>query len=318
MATDIERLDELLTGQEKRIRRAIIDYMRLLDSPAISGVVFDLLEQGLVEDALDLLDTYVARIGDTIPQVWQDVGDDAARELAAMVPSIAVAISFDVTNPRAADKIRANRLLLIRQFTESQRDSVRQALHRAMMEGGGPARNARAFRNAIGLTAYQESVVASYEQLLRRNSGQALDRALRDRRFDDRLRAAIERDRPLTERQIGLMVSRYRARMLIMRSENIARTEALRAFSQAREEATEQMIAAGGIDRRRFIRVWRSVHDKRTRDWHASMDRQERGMDEAFVDGKGYRLRWPGDPSAPAETTINCRCTTTFRIAKAA
>lgn len=53
---------------------------------------------------------------------------------------------------------------------------------------------------------------------------------------------------------------------------------------------------------------WISTGDERTRDWHLSMDGQEVPIDETFTDGLGNQLEEPADPSAPPETTYNCRC----------
>ncbi len=315
MATELERLDALLTKQEKRIREAFLRYLAIVGSRRVAGLLADMIEQGETEEALRLLESHLERFGDVLADVWRDVGEDAADELAAKVPEVALGIGFDVTHERAAAMVRNNRLRLIKDLTLSQRLSVRQALERAMRNGAGPAETARQFRQAIGLAPTQEAAVTNYRALLEARDRRALERELRDRRYDRQLSRAIERERPLTPRQIDTMVSRYRGRYLIMRSENIARTEGLRATSEAREEAAQQMLEQTGFERGRLIRIWRSTHDKRVREWHESMDRQERLLGQAFEDGKGNRLLYPGDPNAPGETTINCRCTVTFRIA---
>jgi hypothetical protein len=38
------------------------------------------------------------------------------------------------------------------------------------------------------------------------------------------------------------------------------------------------------------------------------MDGQERGLNEPFDSPSGAQLMYPGDPDAPAEEVINCRC----------
>jgi hypothetical protein len=318
MADELDRLDQLLTKQEKRIAKAIREYLAIANSSAIVAVVTDLIESGRAEDAIQLLASYVKQIGDVLPSIWQEVGQSTADELKSLIPEIAVGISFDVTFPRAADLIRQNRLSFITAFTDAQRQTVRQALARSAMEGSGVAEVARSFREAVGLAPLQERAVANYRRLLQLRSSEALNRELRDRRFDDRVRQAVELDRPLTQRQIDLMVSRYRQRTIIMRTENIARTEAHDAFSAARLEALEQMVEQTGISRERIIRIWNVTRDKRLREHHATMSGQERKLGETFEDGLGNQLRRPGDPAAPANTKINCRCTETFRIAKAA
>jgi len=318
MANELERLDQLLAKQEKRIAQAIRDYLAIVNSEVVVSVITDLLERGRAEDAIAYLNTYVNRIGDTIPSIWQEVGEDAMDDLRQLLPAAAVGISFDVTFPRAAELIRANRLEFIRDFTESQRDTLRQVLERSMIEGSGTEATARAFRSAVGLSPVQETAVANYRRSLEANSRHALDYVLRDRRFDRTVTGAIERDRPLTAAQIDRMVDRYRARRIAARAADIARTEAHDAFSAARLEALEQMVEETGIDRGRVIRIWNVTPDKRLRDWHATMSGQERKLGETFEDGLGNQLRRPGDRQAPAETVINCRCTETFRIAAAA
>ncbi|MDB5724627.1 MAG: putative head morphosis protein, partial [Novosphingobium sp.] len=50
--------------------------------------------------------------------------------------------------------------------------------------------------------------------------------------------------------------------------------------------------------------------DKRVRDTHRGMNHQTVGQNESFVSPSGARLRYPGDPLAPAAEIINCRCWT--------
>lgn len=316
MATP-ERIDELLAKQEARVRSAFLRYVAVVQSEAVLSEVEELLENRDVAGAFRLLEHYVARFADVLPRVQQDVGEAAAAELAES-SAVLIAVGFDSTHPRAAALVRTQRLGLIRELTDSQTRAVQQAINRAVGSGLGAAASARAFRDAIGLTATQEEAVANYRRLLETQNRQALDRALRDRRFDDRVRQAVENDRPLTTRQIDTMVGRYRARSLAARAETIGRTEAHRAFSEARREASEQMLEQTGIARERLERNWNTTKDERRRDFHATMEGQKRGMDEAFTDGLGHRLMYPGDPAAPAETVINCRCTETFRVRPAA
>lgn len=55
-------------------------------------------------------------------------------------------------------------------------------------------------------------------------------------------------------------------------------------------------------------KVWIATPDNRVRDWHLSMDGQERDVDEPFIDGHGEELDYPGDPSGSPKTVYNCRC----------
>lgn len=219
-----------------------------------------------------------------------------------------IGLSFDPELQAAAALMEGQDLDFIAEFSDSQREAVRRALIRALREGKGTQSVARAFRNAIGLTAYQQDAVDSYRDLLERNSAAALDRALRDRRYDPGLERALAADEPLSDARIDAMVDRYSARYLAMRAETIARTETTRVLNTARQETTEKVIEESGIPEDEVVRTWAATDDARTRDTHAAMDGQERGLNEPFESPSGALLKFPGDPDAPPEETINCRC----------
>ncbi len=86
-----------------------------------------------------------------------------------------------------------------------------------------------------------------------------------------------------------------------VRSEMIARTEVLSAANAS------ALQAAKGAGIEGISKVWLSASDKRTRDDHRNANGQEKGMDEPFIVG-GHPMQHPGDPAAPAEQTIRCRC----------
>lgn len=314
MASQRDRLEALLDQQEASVRRAFEAFIRGVNSELVLRRIADHLERGDVNGALAIVESYIVRFADVLPAIQQVVGIEAAAELAEIVGDTILAIGFDPSHPRAAQLARASRLSLIREMVDDQRLAIRNAISAAFEQGTGTAGIARAFRGAIGLTSGQEQWVRSFETQLRELDARVLSRALRDRRYDRTLERVLRDRTPLSERQIEAMVERYRARALIYRSENIARTEALRATSQAREEALRQMVEQTRMDPARVRRVWNAVRDARTRDAHRDMQGQETTIEEPFVDGEGNQLMWPGDPSAPAETTINCRCTVTFRI----
>jgi hypothetical protein len=316
MAASLERLDALLTEQETKVRQAFLEFVRTVRSDQILRSLIEHLEEGDLDGALRIVDSYVTRMAGVIPKVVADVGAFTMAELAADLPHIAFALSFDPTWPRAAELVRESRLDMIVQFTDQQRGAAQLAIADGLRRGAGPEAVGRALRDSIGLTTSQQGYIQSYRRQLENADQRALQRQLRDRRFDERVIRSLQR--PLTQRQIDTMVDRYRSRWLQMRAATISRTQALRAMSEARDEALRQMAEQTGIPLERITRRWHPVHDARTRDWHASMDGQERGVDEPFEDGHGNPLMYPGDPQAPPETVINCRCTTTFEVARPA
>ena len=80
----------------------------------------------------------------------------------------------------------------------------------------------------------------------------------------------------------------------------IARTETHGAANYGSNEAA----AETGLPLRR---EWLAAKDERTRESHAAADGQIVGMDDPFAVGESF-LMYPGDPNAPPEEVVNCRC----------
>jgi SPP1 gp7 family putative phage head morphogenesis protein len=89
-------------------------------------------------------------------------------------------------------------------------------------------------------------------------------------------------------------------RLPAYRAEMIARTEAVRAANAG----SDALFSAWGVG----YKQWLAQLDNRVRHSHAAMDGQIVPMNADFVSGDGNRLRYPGDPYAPAGETVNCRC----------
>jgi hypothetical protein len=304
------RIEELLARESARVRRAFRTFLDMMESEPVRRQVRLALERGGVEAAIAVMDSHIVTMSTVLGSVYQaaSVAETAsiARKLGATREG--VAITFDPGSPRGASLMRDNRLQFVREFSGAQREATRAALTEAMRTGAGTREMARAFRDSIGLTQKQRLAVANYRRLLEAGDAQALQRVLRDRRFDPSVRRAVEEGEPLGPKRIQTMVDRYRARMIQMRAETIARTETLRMMGLAQREAMDQTLEQVNMPRTRVVRVWRATQDARTRDTHAEMDRQERGLDVPFDSPSGARLMYPGDPAAPAAEVINCRC----------
>ncbi|MFJ4627174.1 phage minor head protein [Streptomyces sp. NPDC088847] len=87
------------------------------------------------------------------------------------------------------------------------------------------------------------------------------------------------------------------------REERIARTEASRAWNSSTLAAAQDM---SGEDRP-LVKQWRTRGDTKVRESHDKVDGQLRFLDEPFKVG-GRDMMQPGDPTAPAEEVVNCRC----------
>lgn len=89
-----------------------------------------------------------------------------------------------------------------------------------------------------------------------------------------------------------------------------ARTLVTGAENQGRLDRYGDLESKGLI----LNKVWIATPDERVREWHLSMDGQEVGIHEMFVDGLGNELSCPGDPNAEPETVWNCRCSMNSKI----
>lgn len=133
------------------------------------------------------------------------------------------------------------------------------------------------------------------------------------RAVGDRL-AEVARQELAEGLQAGEDIDQLRARLLArfaadgpqlgtVRQERTAATEATRAWNTATLEAAR---ALSGPDRP-LVKQWRTRGDKRVRHEHDQVDGRVRLLDEPFQVG-GHPMMAPGDPTAPAHLTVNCRC----------
>lgn len=234
-------------------------------------------------------------------------------------------IMFDVRNPRAERWIRDESSRFVTNIVDSQREAIRITLESDMRLGRNPrqtaldivgrvGRNGRRSGGIVGLSEPQARYVANArEQLLSGDPEQMreyFNRQRRDRRFDGIVRRAIADGRPVPVRDADRLVGRYADRLLALRGESIARTEAITSLNAGREEAVQQAIDSGVIRSDLSVGIWDATSDARTRPSHAFMDGQQRPVGQPFQSSTGALMRYPGDTSmgAGAEDVINCRC----------
>lgn len=316
-----QQTENALARQERQIGLAFRAYVADARSAATLREVTALLAKTDISGAMALLEDKIRAFSQIIPKAFTEAAlttfTGLARRLEVLKVEKArgkVNLNFDPSDQRAAALMQTSRLNFVQGFTSAQREATRDALANAFRTGASTSDAVKAFRDSIGLTKTQQDAVNSYEDLLRSGSKAALDRELRDRRFDPSVERVARDGDILDGNQIDRMVDRYRDNMINYRAENIARTESLAVVNQARLEATQQIIDQADIDPDTVTRTWRATKDKRTRDSHAEMDGQTVGLDEPFTAPSGEEIMFPGDPAASPEERINCRCTVTIGI----
>lgn len=317
MALDpADRIEQLLNKQETKLRNAFLRMVAFIQSRAVLIRITRFMERGDWEGALNsVLGGAPQILGSAASEAFIEAAKDTATAINRVLGEVVV--DFNMVNERAVAAMRNNQLRLVQGFTAQQRETTRQALLRGVEEGVNPREMARRFRNSIGLTRSQEQAVANYERALRGLDRTALERALRDKRFDPTVARALESGEFLKPDQVTRMVDRYRERMLKYRSEVIARTEALRSVHEGAEEMYRQAIDAGTLDQANLTREWNTAKDERVRGSHRAMHGQVQPFGSPFISGLGNELRYPGDPAAPPEDTIQCRCSIGTRMKEA-
>lgn len=314
-ASDRQIASALLDRQAREIRHAFNIYVAQATSDHTVARVAPFIARGEIGNTLTALDGLISNFVNAFAFAFLDAGKASAARLSGKLTFKAeeptVVIVFNVSDPEAVRLMERNRLNLVSNFTRLQRDATRQALVAGMREGLGISAMAGRFRDSIGLTPNQLAAVESYRRALQAGSSNALDRELRDRRFDGSVSRAIDADDALdilTPDKIERMVSRYSQNMVRMRAETIARSESTRITGQAQDAALRQSLKATGQVEAPTGKVWNATHDARTRDHHAERDGERRRLNDEFAPG----VMKPGD-GGPREG-INCRCVLTFEF----
>lgn len=307
----VERIAALIDKVEPKFRRRFLTLIEEIRDERSITEIANLLAAGRFDLALVNAELAAVNLTGVFTGTFILAGNEAADFLSDALQAI---VSFDVTNERAVTAMRRNQLRLVTRFTHEQRLATRVALIDGVRRGLNPRQQALLFRQSIGLSATQMRAVLNYRRLLESSSSGALDRVLRDHRFDRTVQRAISAGRPLPAAQIDTMVDRYAQRQLAHRAETIALSEALAAVHEGTDELYRQAVALGHLDPTEMAQLWHPRADGKTRRHHASMRGQVRLIGEPFISGLGNRLRFPGDPRAPANDRIRCRCIKTTRF----
>jgi hypothetical protein len=323
---------DLLKRFEPELARAFAESVADLRAGVDIAALERALAAGNLEAAIQALRLDTAaflRLETALAANYSAVGTATAASISALrnpATGARLFVRFDLRNPRAEAWLREHSSRRIVEIVADQREAVRVIAEAGVRLGDNPRRTAldivgrinrvtgRREGGVIGLTSTQAQWVANAREELASDDPALLRRYLgrerRDKRFDRAILRAIRDGEPLPADTIRRATERYSDRMLQLRGETVARTEALSGLNAARDEAFRQAVDSGQISRQQVTKVWNATGDSRTRDSHEAMDGQEVPLDQPFETPDGYRLMYPTDSSlgAPAEETIQCRC----------
>lgn len=325
---ELERLEPTV------LRAYLAEVSRLVSEASASQIerMLRIGDVGGVITALRLDDRTLSEVLEAIRNVYIGGG---RFEVAALRPPRGAGVArlrFDVRNMRAESWLRTESSRFVTAIGSEQREAIRYAVSEGTRIGRNPRQTAldiigrvnpqtgRRDGGIVGLTGNQSRFVTNArEQLLSGDPNRMqgyLNRQRRDRRFDATVRKAINAGRPVPKGMVDRIVGRYADRLLMLRGENIARTESLSAFNAGAAEVYEQAIESGQIRSDALTESWVATRDGRTRDAHAAMSGQSVRHGQPFQSPTGAMLRYPGDTSlgAGAEDVVNCRCVVRRRV----
>lgn len=244
---------------------------------------------------------------------------------AAIDNAKAIDIKFGVTHKPTQEWLAKSSAEFVKQINDSTLETIRAVVSDGYKHGRNPRvvateligkvdATGKRVGGVINLTRHQQTYVTNARIELATLNDAYFNRARRDKRFDAMVRKAIDTNTPLTDKQAAVIANAYSEGLIKMRAEAIARTEALRSISSGRHQAMVQAIEKGELHPDDVTRVWSSTMDKRTRDSHAWMNKQEVRHDEPFRTADGAAIMYPCDPAAPAAESIQCRCYEITRI----
>lgn len=332
-----QSLPDLTAEQQRRIDQAFREAVYLLrDRAQVQRIIEALARRDIEALARRDIETAIRGVAldpvafrgfeVALEQAFEAGGNwQIDRLLARTLPTgPRVDVLFNIRHFTAENWLRNHSSTLVREIIEDQRVAARNFLTAGMEAGANPKTTAldlvgRLNRatgqregGVLGLTSSQEAWIRNYEADLRdpERLSRALQRSLRDRRFDKTIAKAIRDGTGLDESTIRRMLISYRNKALKLRGDTIGRTEAMASVQRGAYEGIRQAISAGQIESDLVVSVWQTARDSRVRDSHAAMDGEEVPFGQAFSNG----LLFPGDPSGPAEEVINCRCTVFHRI----
>lgn len=318
------KLETLIDDWAPALQRSFLESVQLIRDRAQVDAIVQMLREGNVAAAVEAvgISPEMFRAFEIALERSFEAG---GIEVTAALPDeetlsgFRLSMQFGIRNTGAERWLREHSSTKIAEITGDMRSMARMVLEDGMSRGLNPRNQAldlvgrigpagHRTGGYIGLTESQAEWVLNYESELREGSLAALDRELRDRRFDGIVRRAAESGEPISDDDVKKMTTAYKNRALRYRGEAIGRTEAMASLHAAQDEAIVQAVVKGAITEKQTSFVWRTARDKRVRDSHRAMDGQVAKFGQPFTTGNGAKLMHPGDPSGPPEEVINCRC----------
>lgn len=336
LQTKIDRLAEHWTPS---LRDAFLSSIADITDTVVLSDFIDAIVAGDPERAIRVLgldDTAMRALSSGVEDAFEAGAMTTMSDFPASVIGSAggtrAIFRFDVRNSRAEAWLRDHSSSLVTRIMDEQRTLVRVALNSGLKAGTNPRVTAldivgrmdpvlgQRVGGIIGLSGPQSTAISNMRRELASGDPDQMsnyfNRERRDKRFDGTVQRAIDNGTAVDNTTISKLAGRYSDNLLDLRGETIARTETISALNQAQDETFQQAVENGSIQQSAVQREWDATHDGRTREAHAEMDGQKRGLNDPFLSPTGAQMMYPGDASlgAEGEDIINCRCRVKFNV----
>ena len=278
------------------VRARLLDAYRVLRESVSDAELTRLIASGQWEKILDdlLLKRALAPVREELVKVVEKGLKSAVPTLpkAGLVDG-AVGVAFDVLNPRVIAAVRQLDDRAINTLDADIREGVRAVVRKGLRDGVSARTIGRDLRGMIGLAPNHVEYVQNYRAELEEGSAAALDRRLRNRRYD----TAVARG-SMTPGQIDRAVAAYEKRLLDFNATTNARTMAGDSLKLGQHLSWQDAIDNGMVNKEQVWKRWVGVMDDRERPEHVDMEGETVRYDSAFSNGQ----------QIPGETDFNCRC----------
>jgi hypothetical protein len=209
------------------------------------------------------------------------------------LPGFALSPDFLVTNPESVAWANDFGSRQIVQISNETRRAIRELISQAFVDGVPPAKAARAIRDQIGLTRFQERAVRNLAREMKGRQRGVV------RRFGKQFGAKVPQGGYNTV-QIQAATKRYGKRLLRSRALTIARTETLAAANEGQRQLWLQARKAGALPAH-LVKEWIITPDDDLCPVCRGMIGQQRELDKPFNTGRFGPVMSP--PAHP-----RCRC----------
>jgi len=339
-------MGNILDRKIKNIKKNFTRKAALEFEAAIAGIVDNVVLKNFIKAieernigkaiaALDIDETTTAKLSEILAATFNEVGIAVASgTIWRRVDYQKVVVRWNIANPRANRILQEQSSRLVTRVSEGTKDVIANALRGGFEQGKGPrslaldvvgriGANGRRVGGIVGLTGPQAEYVNNMRRRLETgNISEVKNMSKRDHRFDKTLNKHIMNGTRPSKTQINKMVSRYSARLLKLRGDNIARTETASSVLSARQEAFEQWQQKTGVPDKFVLKTWDHIGGgKKNRDGHQFTSGQKVvGLNTAFVvpskKSGTVLMKRPLDTSlgAGASDVINCTCDYRIRI----